>query len=181
MAGRHLAAQPIVGREAAPAPLVLQLVVAVLGGRPLPVQVGHRQQLRGQIGHQHLILIPGCRTALGQPRPAQDGGGRRRGRRAFPQSPPHDHAPPPGPASQLQPALCAFPAVDRGLPAALLLQQLDQFPDALGVPHAEEIPLVPGFALGQQSFVPVAAVAAQQPRPAVGGQVGPGAQRLGRL
>lgn len=58
-AGRELAPMQIMGGEATPTPLVLQLVEGVLGIRPIPVELAQLQNFVIEIGHQHGILIAG--------------------------------------------------------------------------------------------------------------------------
>src|SRR5574343_2090940 len=47
------------GGEAAPAPLVLQLIEDILGIRPIPVELAEAEDLVIQVGHEHGILVAG--------------------------------------------------------------------------------------------------------------------------
>ena len=56
---RQLATVQVVRGEAAPAPLVLQLIERVLGIRAIPVELAQAENLIVGVGHQHGVLIAG--------------------------------------------------------------------------------------------------------------------------
>ena len=56
-AGHESAAREILSGEAAPAPLIFQLIKIVLGIRPVTIQLGKCQDLMRGRGNQHGILI----------------------------------------------------------------------------------------------------------------------------
>ena len=139
-AGHVLAALQILRREAAPAPLVLQLVEAVLRVRTVPIELRHRQHLQIERGRQNREL-PDARArlrvcpeqiALAVIAPRQ---------RHRPGKPPaqHNHATRTAPALQAKRGLDPRPALARVLPLVARHQALSKAAGSLRQTQLEQI------------------------------------------
>ena len=138
---RHvLAAFQVARGEAAPAPLVLQLVEGVLRVRPIPVELGNRSDLQIQRRRQNRELPdPRARLRVGPEQialaviaPRQ----RHRPRQATAQ---HNHATRPAPALQAKLGLDPRPALSRVLPLITRHQALGKPARSLRQAQLEQI------------------------------------------
>src|SRR5207253_2226497 len=161
------AAFEIMRGEAAPAPLVLQLVKRILAVGPIAIQLTERQDLAVERGHQRGVFpdLP-IRPDLGKAEPRLSGVTVIDDRqRTFQLAPQQNDPPLPAPTFQPQTGLLALPAL-----AGIRLVSLGHPPlrgptDILRRPQAARIPQVALHAIGQDPRAAPGDVNPEQPRP----------------
>jgi hypothetical protein len=174
-ARRQLAAMQVVRGEAAPAPLVLELVEGVLRVGPVAVELAEREDFVVQVGDQHGVLVAGdalAALAVGLDEAQQlltvVLAGRRASRPAGAAQ--HDHTTLVLPAGECQRAVDPFPALTGIGPARDPEQTLDVALDVLRQAQLEQVGLRARFELAHDAVRPEAAIAAHHLRFVIGGQ-----------
>ena len=168
-AGGETAAREVLRGEAAPAPLVLQLVERVLAVGAVAIELAEADDLGIERGHQGGVLVRLARLQRRrkrQQRPVGIGEAHRLAVAFDPSAHQHDPARP-RPARQLQRGLDALPALPGVGPVAAVGEALDGALDVLGQPQPHQIGQALGLASRHQRIGGKTLVGAQHFRPAV--------------